>query len=112
MEATTSDSGPMCRGYEFVYLGADQSAAQISLTATATLEICMIDPGGIANVRQSPSTRSSILLKLTVLVSPIKQTIGADGYTWWEIEIAGGGTGWVRDDAVLIHGDCSKVPRQ
>jgi hypothetical protein len=63
--------------------------------------------GNNTNVRAQPSTSSSRVDALT-MGQPrpvIGRTMGADGFTWYQID-----TGWVREDVVTVAGDCAAVP--
>lgn len=60
------------------------------------------------NVRSAPDINAEETGSLTqgTQMAVIGQTTGADGMTWYQIDM-----GWVRSDAVTVSGDCSTVPQ-
>ena len=58
--------------------------------------------GSRVNVRSAPSTRADSPHYALVgdRVEVLRQTEGADGYTWFYVEFRSGATGWVRGDFI------------
>jgi len=87
-----------------------QPSAEATADATAdpasTTGACTVT-GQNTNVRSTPDVAADDVGSLTqgATAAVIGQTTGADGMTWYQIDM-----GWVRADAVTVSGDCSAVP--
>jgi hypothetical protein len=69
---------------------------------------CTVTPRGTANLRSSPTTVGNNIvgsLAFGATASVIGQTVGGDGFTWFQ---TADGT-FVRSDVVTTGGDCSTV---
>lgn len=86
--------------------GMGTVAMMAAQPAPATTGPCTVS-GNNTNVRATPSTDAAVSGSLTngTPMNVIGQTTGADGMTWYQIDM-----GWVRADAVTLGGDCSAVP--
>jgi hypothetical protein len=70
---------------------------------------CVVRSANTINKRSGPGTNFVGNGILTPQETPqaIAQTIGADGFIWWQLD----DETWVRDDIVSVEGDCENVPQ-
>lgn len=84
----------------------NMDSGEMATQEAAATGACTVT-GANTNVRSAPDVNSDDVGSLTdgTVANVIGQTMGADGQTWYQIDM-----GWVRADAVTVAGDCSAVP--
>lgn len=68
---------------------------------------CVVSSGGAVNVRSGPTTNDAIVTQMQPGQTYPVTGINGD---WYQISVAGSGTGWVFSGVVNTSGDCSAIP--
>lgn len=68
---------------------------------------CVVSSGGTVNVRSGPTTNDAIITQMQPGQTYPVTGINGD---WYQISVAGIGTGWVFSGVVNTSGDCSAIP--
>jgi hypothetical protein len=78
-----------------------------TLPEVVTPGVCEIQTVGQVNKRRGPGTNFDVVGELAGFISApvIGQTIGEDGFRWWQLE----DQSYVRADIVNVAGDCSQL---
>lgn len=78
----------------------------VSLTGYAAGQAKVTAPNG-AKIRESADTGSTMVggAEKDKVLSVLGQTQGADGYTWYQVQVNDTTTGYVRSDLVEVSGD-------
>lgn len=80
-----------------------QDAAVVPSFMAQAIESCTVSATN-TNIRQEPSTQSTVVGTLNESVTVVTHVIGDDKYTWFQIS-----GGWVRSDVVRREGSCPNV---
>lgn len=121
-EISISSPDSLAEGFVTLTLAlSDPSTTQLPPAPVATEEVgapppnqvidpngpCVIFTTGVINVRSGPSTDDTVLTQIQA-----GQNYAVTGvYTnWYQIEVPGVGSGWVRNDVVQQGGNCANIP--
>ena len=82
--------------------------APVATEEVAALTCSVTPVAGSVNVRTEMNTNAAIVVQLQFgsYYEVAAQTIGEDGFTWWQLEPGA----WVREDVVNELGNCAGVP--
>jgi uncharacterized protein YraI len=100
-------------GAAVILLNPGDSAGAQEGEAIPTAEACgaptLESSFGNVNVRSGPGLEYTIIG--TIATFEVRPVVGRAGFAqWWLIELEGGVTGWVVNDAVTIQGDIAALP--
>jgi hypothetical protein len=77
-------------------------------TAPNAPGVCQIIAPDNANTRRGPGIQFDLYAQIApgTTLEVIGQSVDGEGLTWWQLEDGN----WVREDRVMIEGDCASVP--
>ena len=68
---------------------------------------CTVSASGIVNRRDVPAVAGGVVGELRGRYLPVlARAEGTDGFTWWQLT----DESWVRNDVIVVTGDCDRVP--
>lgn len=108
--AVTAEAG----SFALLYAGAhDASTCQAEnffaiAIPDVPLGVCQVTAARLINQREGAGTNFARVDQLSpeTVAQAIAQTIGTDGYPWWQLDDGS----WVRDDVVTVQGYCGGLP--